>query len=136
MGLSSEPEKRPSSHEEVLRQLYHIKQAIKKHAYDEAIRRAGEALEAVQNEIDWCYRSDENLPFVRNFLLQLCDTIGSLEKTVPSLREKTSSAIIKILDDTISQQEQINSKLAEWQAPDEVIGYLEKKHRARTYNKE
>ena len=136
MSLSSEVEKRPYSQEEVLRQLYHIKQAIRKSAFDEAIKRTGEALVAVQNEIDWCYRTDENLPFILSFLLQLCDSIQSLENTPPSLRDKTTSAIIRILEDTISQQEQISSKLAGWQKPDEVIGYLEKKHRARIYDKD
>jgi hypothetical protein len=128
-------EKIPYSTDHFLCQLNLIKDALKRNAFLEAIKHLGDTEEKIQNELDWCYRTDEVLPFFLDFLINLGDAIATTEKVIPSCRPKQISAIIRIIDQTVNTLPQIMAGKATWQEPDQHIDDFEIAHRKRIYGK-
>lgn len=126
-------DKLPAAHDYVLQQLHYVVDCLKKGSLREAFLYVGDALEFVQDEIDWCYRTDKVLPFILSFLIQLGDTLTTVEQTTPTLKKEHTKAIIEEIQSLIDQQSNLSSGVPRWQSPDRHIDLLEKEHRARTY---
>lgn len=134
--MSQDPKddaKQPHAQDYVLHALYRVSDALKRESFTEAIQHTTDAVAVVQNEIDWCYRTDAILPYVLEFLINLTHTIATVEKVIPSLRGEQVAAIIKELKEIPEEQAHITAKLTKQQAPGTCIDLLEKEHRARTY---
>jgi len=126
-------DKLPAALDPMMRKLYVVREALRRHGFVEAIRHLGDLQALIQNEIDWCYRTDRVLPYMLETAIQLSDIIGKVQKAEPDQRPKAVDAIIEVLDDLVSELEKHMAKIPEWKPPDASIDYLERKHRARTY---
>ncbi len=128
-------DKLPAALDPMLRNLSTVREALRRHGFVEAIKHLGDLQALIQNEIDWCYRTDRVLPYMLQTAIQLADVIGKLVKSDSSCRAKAVAAIIEVIDDLATELEKHMAKVPEWQAPNARVDYLEKLHRARTYNK-
>lgn len=126
-------DKLPAAHDYVLQQLHCVVDSLRKENMREALCYVGDALEYVQDEIDWCYRTDKVLPFILSFLIQLGDTLTTVEQTTPELKNEHTKAIIKEITQLIDQQQNIAANVPRRDPPAPYIDLLEKEHRARTY---
>lgn len=78
-------QKNPACTEKVLTILYHIEDALCRQGISEASKYINDAIALIQNEIDWCYRTDTVLPFMLEYFLQLNDSLHNLPKGKPEL---------------------------------------------------
>ncbi len=128
-------EKIPHCYDYVMRRFHLVRDALRREAFREALNHTADAIAKVQNELDWCYRTDIMLPFIRQYLIQLGDAIGTVEKVIPSLRKELIETIIRELEEIPREQDQLTAGCSRWQKPDKYLDLLEKEHRARTYGR-
>jgi len=126
-------DKLPAALDLMLHKLYAVKDALRRHGFIEAIRHTGDLQTAIQNESDWCYRTDRVLPYMQQTALLLGDAIGALQTTDSVKRADAVDAIICVIEDLQLELQKHMSVAPAWQAPDASVDYLEKQHRARTY---
>jgi len=125
--------KLPNAHEDAMRALYKIQDALKRDGVFEAQQYVSEIITQVQNEIDWCYRTDFVAPFILEFFIQLGDTLASLQQLPPSSRKLALNSTVKVLLDLENQQRHTAEDCAKWEKPGKHVDVLEKEHRIRTY---
>lgn len=126
-------EKLPAALDPMLRKLYTVREALRRAGYIESIKHLGDLLALIQNEIDWCYRTDRVLPYMLETTMQLVSVLGKVEKAEPHQRTVAVAAIIEVIDALVEELEKHMAKVPEWKPPAASIDYLEKLHRARTY---
>lgn len=126
-------EKVPFSIDGYLRHLHLIKEALQKDASREGLAYTADALAFVQNELDWTYRTDPTLPFLREFLIQLGDSLVTVEKLIPDCRKTQFTAIIEVLRISMNELTRLSKDMPRHSAPAPHIDILEREHRARTY---
>jgi hypothetical protein len=133
--MQHETLKKPACTEYVLRHLYYIEDALIRNQFLEALNYTGDALAKVQNEIDWCYRTDVTLPFILEYLLLLSDTLQKLQHLMPSYRKEQVPLLINVIRDTRHLVEKVTANQAQYEEPDRYIDVLESEHRATIYQK-
>jgi hypothetical protein len=126
-------DKLPAALDPMLRKLYVVREALRRRGFVEAIKHLGDLSVLIQNEIDWCYRTDRVLPYMLETTMRLTDVTGSLLKVPPGTSAQAIPAIIEVLDELATELEKHMLKVPEWQAPETTLDHLEKQHRARTY---
>lgn len=109
--------------------------ALKRGAFTEAQRYIADVTAEVQNEIDWCYRTDFVAPFLLEFFLQLGDTLETFRGVSERERAPLVKETIEVLEDMFNRQVRIEAECAAWNAPDKHVDVLEAEHRARLYGK-
>lgn len=122
--------KLPDAQSTVLHALYEIKDALTRNDYNAAFLHCTDSIACVQNELDWCYRSDPILPFIREFLLELQGMLDVIEENRQHI-----PAVIEILLSTTNEVTQAASNISAWNEPDKHLDLLEIEHRRQLYNK-
>lgn len=125
--------KMPHAIDGFLHSLYLIRDALRRKSYAEAHAHIGDSLASVQNEIDWCYRTDPVLTFMRDFLLQLQRTVGTIENVALSHVNLVLKDTAAVITDTLEELSGMTGNMPRWPAPNGSIDMLERKHRAYTY---
>jgi replicative DNA helicase len=123
----------PHSIDEFLSRLYTIKDCVSRKRYQEACLHISDVLAKVQNEIDWCHRTDPVLAYMHDFLRVLFTLVNTLRNVALSHVSDPLKETVKLIEET--QQEIANraAGIPRWPAPGDSIDYLEKEHRMRTY---
>jgi hypothetical protein len=116
-----------------LETLGHMKDALCRNAHREALRYLGDALAAVQNEIDWCYHTDPELPNVRMCLVSLGNAIAAVDKLQERWKREQTKAIIDTIECLTTELLHITKDESRWQAPDVTIDAIEQAYRARQH---
>ena len=116
-----------------LHSIYLIKDCLNRRQYHEANMHVSDILADVQNEIDWCHRTDPVLGYMRNFLMQVFVAVNTLKNVVPSYVKEPLAEVIKVLEDTQAELAIMAKDLPRWSKPESSIDALEKEHRIRTY---
>ena len=127
-------DKQPAALDSVLRNLHNLKDAIKREAFIEAIRYNAEAQVTVRNEIDWTYNTDQNLPFILEFLEELAQSISLALQSNLTCREELKTTIIGELEGVLAEVPKIVSELATHKAPDMHLDDIEIAHKQRNYS--
>ena len=128
-------DKLPANHDKVLSTLHTVIDALRRESLEEAIEHLSDAIAGIQNEIDWCYRTDTVLPFMLDYVQVLHSTVVNLAMADTTLRKPHIKTIIQELQTTLNEQSSIGAKAARWDTPDDTVDYLERQHRAQTYAK-
>ena len=123
----------PFCTDNVLRVLYRVKDALCRKSYKEAQLHIGDVLAEVQNEIDWCHRTDPVAAQYRDFLLQLLHAVDVIQNVAPSHVRDVLQETISVVVETQQEIAERCSGLPRWPAPGPSVDALERNHRAYTY---
>lgn len=123
----------PYCTDEFLKAIYVIRDGLRRHSFKEARLHIGDMLATVQNEIDWCYRTDPVLVFVRDYLLQLDTAVGVLQRVDKTHVRPILTETLAVLEDTRRDVEQRSANVPRWPKPGPSVDALERDHRAFTY---
>jgi hypothetical protein len=116
-----------------LHKLYVIRDALLRNSFKEANTHIEDILTVVQNEIDWCYRTDPVLAYMRDYLLELRKPILSLYSGNADSVKTVVLEISAIIIETMEELAAKTAGISRWSPPDSSIDMLERKHRAYTY---
>ena len=126
-------EKLATGSDTALANLAQVKEALRRNAHIEALKYIGDATAAVQNEIDWCYRTDLVLPHVLQYLIDLGDAVATVSKLQDRWKLEQTKTIIEAIEGLTTELIHITKDAAHWQAPDSTIDVIEQEYRARQY---
>ena len=123
----------PNCTDQMLSRLYTIEDALRRKGFNEALIHIGDILALVQNEIDWCHRTDPVLVQYLDFMLKLQHAVNVIQNVAPSHLREVLRETISVVQETRQEIGQRAAALPRWPAPDATVDELEKQHRAYTY---
>jgi len=123
----------PHCTDEFLKTLYSLKDCLRRQQYKEACLYTSEIIAKVQNEIDWCYRTDPVLGYMRHFLAHILTTVNTLDNVQPSAAKELLQQLIRLLDETQQEIAQLSANLPRWPAPAGSVDSLELEYRKSLY---
>ena len=126
-------DKQPACLTLLMKCMYSIKDAVYREGFVEAIRYCGDAQVAVRNEIDWTYNSDQDLPYILEFLDELTKAISVAIECSAACREDLKKTIIEELEGLLTLMPKVTANLATHTSPDECLDDMEVAHRQRKY---
>ena len=128
------PEYSPACTEAALKALYAIKDALRRRAFIEASNFVFDALANIQNEYDWCYRTDPVLPFMREYFVELNTAISSLINATPDVKKAQASQLVTVIETTIRDVSVAHESLPPHRTINGLPDRLERDDRIRVYN--
>lgn len=87
------PEYSPACTETSLKALYAVKDALRRKAFIEASNLVFDTLAIIQNEFDWCYRTDPVLPFMRDYFIELHAAISRIVNATPEVKKEQATLL-------------------------------------------
>lgn len=128
------PEYSPACTDAALKALYAIKDALRRKAFIEASNLVFEALANIQNEYDWCYRTDPVLPFMREYFVELNTAISSLINATPDVKKAQASQLVTVIETTVRDVSAAHESLPTHRAVNGLPDQLERDDRLRVYS--
>jgi hypothetical protein len=128
------PEYSPACTEAALKALYTIKDALRRRAFIEASNLVFDALVDIQNEYDWCYRTDPVLPFMREYFVELNTAISSLINATPDVKKAQASQLVTVIETTMRDVSVAHDSQPTHSAINGLPDRLERDDRLRVYS--
>lgn len=124
--------KNPACTENALRSLYLIKDALKRNGYAEAVNYATDSLATIQNEIEWCYNTDNTLVLMRDYFTCLLSTLTSIQYSIPEQRKVQVVELLNVLKTTAIDIANYTENHATHKHPDRYLDAIEMAYRSTT----
>lgn len=121
----------PACTEPVLKNLYLVKEALRREAFMEAVDYIGDALAQVKNEQDWTYRTDPELNIIEDYLNNLAYTIYNAKQVEASKRDEIVTIITTEIDHLTEKLSSTMKGCRVEEEPDPYIDAIEIEHRKR-----